>query len=154
MPITPLKIIITYLSLSVFATQAHSQDCQNIPEGAKATKDKSGLLCNDGVRGFWFPEVSAKKMLADLQQYQVNKKLVERLETRVRISDNIEKKLLEQLDTEERISTQWRELSETQQKSLRKRQAWYKSPTLWFAIGFVTATAAGYGVAQLYARTQ
>lgn len=104
--------------------------------------------------GQWFPLGSALRMLRDLKGGQAALALQPKLEARIGLADKAEKLLQVQVATEEKIAAEWERVAKVQTERLRAKDAWYRSPTLWFALGFVTATAVGYGVAKLYAETK
>jgi hypothetical protein len=119
-----------------------------------ATKTKSGLLCLEDVPGQWFPLDAARLLLRDLAAGKEALALQPKLEARIDLAASTEKLLKDQLANEEKITATWEKVARVQTERLQQREAWYKSPTLWFAVGFVTATAVGFGIAKLYSETR
>lgn len=119
-----------------------------------ATKTTSGLLCLGDALGQWFPLGEARLVLKDLKAGRAAIALQPKLEARISLADKAEQLLRQQLTTEEKISAEWERVAKVQTEKLAAKDAWYRSPTLWFAVGFVAATAVGFGVAKLYAETK
>lgn len=119
-----------------------------------ATKTTSGLLCQEDALGQWFPLGSARLMLRDLKAGRAALALQPKLEARIGLADKTEQLLKQQIETEEKISAEWERVAKVQTERLRDKDAWYRSSTLWFAVGVVTAVGIGFGAAKLYAETR
>jgi hypothetical protein len=134
---------------------ASSQPACPLAPDAKgvATKSTSGLVCVDGALGQWFPLNKARLLLSDVKLGNAALQLTPKLEARIELSEKTSELLRKQLVTEESIANTWKDVAEIQTKRLKQKDAWYKSPILWFAVGAVAAFGISYGVTRLYAGT-
>jgi hypothetical protein len=103
----------------------------------RATKSKSGLLCLDGSIGQWFPIARARLLLTDVKLGRNALKQVPLLEQKSSFALQRVKLLELQVGDSEKIAETWRQAAQEQAKALQSQHAWYKSPTLWFAVGLV-----------------
>jgi len=117
----------------------------------------SKLLEQDGKPGFWFPEDVATRMLADLQEFPLMKLKVGKLESKVDTMEEYERLLKLDLEVTEQIGNKWKTAFDEQvkvnaaqqkfhQKELASSKKWYRSPVLWFSVGFVMASAMAVGL--------
>lgn len=125
----------------------------NVQVGEAVDTTKSNRLCVNGVPGMWFPMPSARQMLKDIKSGSSEKLEKVKLSQKLSLCDERTSLLQEQVKTVDAISDSWRKSAEEQAKQAQNKSKWYKAPTLWFAVGFVAATAVGYGLAQAYANS-
>jgi hypothetical protein len=113
----------------------------------------SDLIVWEGKQGYFFDEEAGTKLLKDLEEFNLQKprislledKLVLReekialLELEVTIVDEIASKYKDTyvLEHKLRIADQ-----KHYEEIIKKKDAWYRSPVLWFGVGFVVASAA------------
>jgi len=127
------------------------------PSVVLAEDVESVELEHEGHPGFWFPEESATRMLKDLKELPPLRLKVSKLELKVEKFEDYTLLLKRDIEITEKISGKWEKafndqvsVTEAQQdyyeseiESLRK---WYRSPILWFSVGFVGAAALAVGL--------
>lgn len=122
-----------------------------------ALASESQIITYEGQTGFFFPEEIGTLMLKDLEEFKIQKHRVSLLEekliltadkiallnTEIQIVDEISQKYKENYVNEHqlRISDQ-----KHYEAIIKKKDAWYRHPTLWFGVGFVVAAAAAIGL--------
>jgi len=111
----------------------------------------------EGHAGFWFPDESATRMLKDLKELPPLRLKVDKLELKIEKFEDYTLLLKRDIEITEKISDKWETafdeqvaVTEAQQdyyeseiESLRK---WYRSPMLWFGVGFACASALAVGL--------
>lgn len=116
----------------------------------KPTKMSSGILCLEDAPGMWFPWGVARLMIVDLTRGRNAIALLPALETQIAQHKSAIVLLRQQYARSEEISNKYKGVVTVQAKQLQRKDAWYKSPPLWFATGVVTTIIMGIVGAKIY----
>lgn len=117
---------------------AQTQDKTSGPQ--EQPKSKQAIV--DGVKGMFFPMPVARLMLKDLKLGKAALAMQPKLELRIELEKHKTKLLELDVETVEKMSQIWKSTAEDQAKRLSKTDTFWRSPTLWFALGVVVAGGA------------
>jgi len=114
-------------------------------------------IIHEGTPGIFFCERIATKMLLDLEEFKVQTKRIQLLNTKldlqaekillleqdIELSNTIADKYKSSYELEHKLR-----LSEADayEKRLAAKDAWYRAPALWFSVGFVVSAALAVGL--------
>lgn len=113
---------------------------------ARATEPETRNYTLDGVPGVWLPMANARKLLEDVAQLPKIREQLNLLQQRLDIEKERSTMLERNVQTVERIALVWKSTAESQAETIAKKDAWWKSPYLWLAIGVVVGTSATIGI--------
>ena len=85
-------------------------------------------------------------MLKDLKKGRAALDLQPKLEQRIELEKKRTELLSQEVATSDKIADVWRTTAEQQAKALAQKDAWWKSPYLWTAVGFVVGAATTVGI--------
>ena len=120
---------------------AKCQDCAPELTG----ENRRRVIEVDGQQGIWFHEEVARCLLKAVierdglrETLRLTEKKVHLLEERLKIRDEIRSLLENKIELYGEFAD---ELREAYQDAVEERDAWYRQPVLWFAVGIVSAVS-------------
>jgi len=117
------------------------------PASVRGQTSESRLLEVGGVQGMWFPMEKARQLLGDVAALPKIRTELELVSRRLELEKERTTLLDRNVGTTEQIAIKWRETAEAQAKLREQDQAWWRSPVLWTAVGFVVGAGATIGIA-------
>ena len=113
---------------------------------------------HNGVKGIWFDEDTATRMLQDIEEYKKLKfELVPELELKIEKQDLLLDVTNQELKVQARLLEVWQKnfddsesirIKETSalRKALEKKDSWYRSPALYLGVGLLLGGALSVGL--------
>lgn len=121
-----------------------------LPQVALCETPPTIELEHEGHPGYWFAEETATKMLKDLKELKLIREKLELIDTKLKLKDQQLELLREDVRITENISDQWqiafKEQAKLTQMCEEEKNAWYKHPALWGAVGFVVGAGLTVGI--------
>jgi len=117
------------------------------PASVRGQTSESRLLEVGGAQGMWFPMEKARQLLGDVAALPKIRTELELVSRRLELEKERTTLLDRNVGTTEQIAIKWRETAEAQAKLREQDQAWWRSPVLWTAVGFVVGAGATIGIA-------
>ncbi len=124
-----------------------------VPRLSVADDASSQLLEHEGSVGFWFPEVKATKMLGELREIPLLRQKITLLDEKLKLKDSTIALLREDVKITEQIAGKWESAFKSAlgatsacEEKLERKDSWFKSPALWFGVGFVVAALGAVGL--------
>jgi hypothetical protein len=142
--------ILVVLVLLAAAPAVHAQELPALPDvdapcAPEVTQSRRASLTHEGAAGFWFHGDVARCMLGRLSALPLYVRHVELLDQRLRLTDERIAHLEEARQLADQIIERAEGALETAMRRARQaeedRDAWYRSPYLWFAVGVIVAGA-------------
>jgi len=121
-----------------------------LPRVALSEVPETIELEHDGHPGYWFAEETATKMLKDLKELKLLREKLELIDTKLELRDHHLELIREDLRITENIGEKWRlafeEQAQLTQMCEEEKDAWYRHPALWGAVGFVVGVGVTVGI--------
>lgn len=135
-----------------------------LPSTAFAEVDRA-LITYKGTEGYFFKLEIGDQILEDLEAYQIQKMVELELNNLIKAKDRKIELADYHLKVEEEISKKRQDLYEGEhmlrldevavcQEKIKSLDKWYRSPILWFGVGFVAASALAIGLNYGLSETQ
>lgn len=140
----PLNILLVFLLLL-------------IPMELYADDLSRAIVIHNGVPGYWFNEETGNKILADLEELNINREKLSLLETKLSLKDETIGIIKMDIQLTEEIGLKYKSMYEFQlditdkyidlyEKCLEKENKWYKHPVIWVFAGFILGALATIGI--------
>lgn len=137
----------------LFAAGARAQD-EPLPDVsapcAPSVTSRRAVLEHDGEPGIWFQLDVARCMLGRLSALPLYAQRVTLLQGRLTLDDErsalVDREVSLAEEGEQQAVDALDAAIRARQRAEDARDAWYRSPALWFALGVVAAVAVGFGV--------
>lgn len=131
--------------------------CFLIPCVGVAQNFDHAVITHEGTQGFFFSEDVGTRILLDLEAYQVQSAHVRLLDTKIELQDTKILLLAQSVELADKIAAKYKlnyELehklrladAEAYEEKLARKNSFWKSPGLWFGIGFVIAGSLAVGL--------
>lgn len=131
--------------------------CLTFTTGAFADEIDRAAINYKGTDGIFFSEDIATQLLIDVEEYESQERKLKLLDTKLELKDEkigilelevqIVDEIAEKYKTNYTLEHKLRMDDQRHyEKLLKKKSAWYKSPGLWFGVGFVVASALAVGL--------
>ncbi len=125
--------------------------------GVFADEIDRAVITYEGTEGIFFSEEVATKLLLDVEDLQVQKRKLGLLDSKLKLKDEKISILELEIIIVDEIAGKFKENYEAEHKLriadqkhyeglLKEKTAWYRSPGLWFGIGFLVAGALAVGL--------
>jgi len=140
-----LSLVCSLLSLFL-ASQTAAQELPDVGVCApEVTENRRATVLHDGAVGLWFHADVSRCLLDRLQALPLYVERVSLFEERLTLSDERQALTHEQVQLAQAAEERAVEALEAAERGRREaeddRDAWYRHPALWFAVGVVVAGA-------------
>lgn len=123
----------------------------SVPCAPEVAANRRAVIQYDGDAGIWFHLEVARCMVGRLAALPLYGQRVSLLEDRLRLGDERTELLRRQVrlaeEGEQHAVSALEAANRARRRAEEDKDAWYRAPALWFAIGVVAAVAIGIGVA-------
>jgi len=120
------------------------------PCAPEVTADRSFVLAHDGQAGVWFHMEVARCMLGRLAALPLYAQRVSLLEGRLQLDDERTALVVREVSLAEEGEQRAVNALSASERGRRHaedaKDAWYRAPALWFALGVIAAVAIGFVV--------
>lgn len=94
----------------------------------------------------WFPMPSARRLLQDVKLRAATEATLRATEKRLEVEKRRAEIVSQSQTATEKIASLWQKTAAQQAKTLEHKEAWWRTPYLWVAVGFAAGAAATIGL--------